>query len=168
MTTKRPKVVIPLESTDKFIELLSLILILLMWTHTIVQYPDLPETIASHFNANGQADAFSHKSFLWFLPIIASVTYLGLFFLNKFPHLHNYMVNITEKNARQQYKFSTRILRIVNFLCALMFGYINYQIIVGAIHGKSELGVGFLISVIAVSVLLPVFILIYQKRLNSN
>ena len=168
MSSKRPQLKIPLEPIDKFVELSSITIILLMWAYTILKYPDLPDTIASHFNASGNADNFSDKSFVWFLPILATGMYLGLFYLNKYPHLHNYMVNITEENAVKQYTFSTRILRVVNFLCTLMFGYINFKLIEGAMQGQSDLGNGFLIAVIAVSVLLPVVIFFYQKRINSK
>ena len=78
------------------------------------------------------------------------------------------MVNITEDNAVKHYKFSTRILRVVNFLCILMFGYINFKLIEGAMHGQSDLGNSFLITVIAISVMLPVVIFFYQKRINSK
>ena len=77
------------------------------------------------------------------------------------------MVNITEENVLKQYRFSTRVLRVVNFLCALMFAYINYQIIIGAQNNSSQLGMGFLITVISLSIALPVFIFVYQKKNKS-
>jgi uncharacterized membrane protein len=168
MSNNRPKINIPLKPIDNAIEICSITIIFLMWAHTIAEYPDLPNTIASHFNAAGEADGFSDKSFLWLIPFLTIGMYVGLFFLNRYPHLHNYMVNITEDNAFEQYTFSTRILRVVNFLCVLMFGYINFQIIEGAIHGESDLGMGFMITVIGASIALPVFILIYQNRLKKK
>lgn len=166
MKTERPKLNVPIETIDIVIELASIALLLLMWGHLTVEYFDLPETIPSHFNAKGEPDNYSNKSFLWFLPLIATGIYIGLFILNRYPHLHNYMVNITEENALAQYRFSTRILRIVNFLCALMFAYINYQIIVGAKNNSSDLGMGFVIVVVGLSLALPIVILIYQQKMK--
>jgi len=78
------------------------------------------------------------------------------------------MVNITEKNALKQYRFSTRILRVVNFLCTLLFAYISYRIILGAQNNASDLGEGFLFIVIGGSILLPIVILIYQQKLKKE
>lgn len=168
MRTERPKISVPFKTVDVVIELASIALLLLMWGHLIVEYFDLPDTIASHFNAKGEPDGYSNKIFLWALPAFATVMYVGLFILNRYPHLHNYMVNITEENALVQYRFSTRLLRIVNFLCCLLFAYINYKIIEGAKSHNTNLGLGFLITVITVSIILPVIALVYQKKLNKN
>lgn len=168
MTNDRPRIKIPLETADIVVELAALAIIILMWMHTIIEYPALPETIATHFNAKGEADGFGDKMFLWFIPSLTLAMYVGLFIINKYPHLHNYMVNITPENALELYTFSTRVLRVVNFLVVLMFGYINLKIIEGAKNGNSELGMGFVITIIGASILLPIIILIYQKQLNRK
>ncbi len=167
MANDRPKIKVPFQYVDVAIELLSIALLLLTWLYAITQYNDLPETIASHFNSKGEADGYSHRSTIWFIPALATILYIGLFILNKYPHLHNYMTNITEDNALKQYRFSTRILRIVNFLCVLLFAYIAYHIIQNAQGIRTSLGRLFIPIVIGSSVLLPVIILIYQKRLNK-
>ncbi|WP_296314368.1 DUF1648 domain-containing protein [Winogradskyella sp. UBA3174] len=167
MNAERPKLKIPFQTIDIVIELASITVLILMWIHLILEFANLPDSVPSHFNAAGEPDNYSGKGFLWFLPALATVMYIGLFILNRFPHLHNYKVNITEENTLKQYRFSTRILRIVNFLCALILAYINYQIIIGAQNNASDLGVGFLITVVGVSVLLPVFIYVYQQKLKK-
>jgi len=168
MANERPRISIPLTTPDIVVELASIAILILMLIHTIIEYPNLPDTIASHFNAKGKADGFSDKAFLWFIPCLSIGMYAVLFFLNKYPHLHNYMVNITEENALKQYTFSTKVLRVVNFLIVLIFGYINFKIIEGAKNGNSDLGMGFLITAIAGSIILPVIIVIYQRKLNKN
>ena len=168
MKSERPKLKIPFQTIDLVIELASIAVLLLLWIHLILDYSSLPETVASHFNATGNPDGYSDKIFLWLLPALATLIYIGVFIANRFPHLHNYMVNITEENALKQYRFSTRILRVVNFLCAFMFAYINYQIIIGAHSNTSELGIGFFIIIISVSIFLPIFILVYQQKLKQK
>ncbi len=168
MKTGRPKIKVPFETIDIVIELASITLLILMWIHLFIEFSSLPDTVAVHFNGAGKADGYGSKLFLWFLPALATIMYVGLFILNRYPHLHNYMVNITDDNALKQYRFSTRILRLVNFLCSLMFAYLSYKIILGTKSGSSELGTGFLITVIGVSVLLPIIILVYQQKLKSN
>ncbi|MEM6378652.1 MAG: DUF1648 domain-containing protein [Bacteroidota bacterium] len=168
MSNKRPKINVPFQHVDIAIELLSIALLLLMWLFVITEYSDLPDTIASHYNAKGEADGYSNKSFIWILPIIATVIYVGLFILNRYPHLHNYMTDITEENALKHYRFSTRILRVVNLFCVLLFAYITYHIVESAKAISLSLGGAFIGIVIGMSLLLPVVIIIYQKRINKS
>ncbi|MEN8886332.1 MAG: DUF1648 domain-containing protein [Winogradskyella sp.] len=167
MAAERPKLKIPFKTVDICIEIASIMVLLLMWFHLILAFGNLPDTVPSHFNAAGQPDNYSGKGFLWFLPALGTLMYVGLFIINRYPHLHNYMVNITEENALIQYRFSTRVLRVVNFLCVLMFAYINYQIVIGAKNNTSSLGIGFLITIVVMSILLPVFIYLYQQKLKK-
>lgn len=167
MRNDRPKIQVPFKTIDVVIELASIAILIIMWLQIIIEYPDLPETVASHFNGSGEADNHSNKSFVWFLPSLAVIIYAGLFLANRYPHLHNYMVNITDENALKYYTFSTRVLRVVNFLCTLMFGYISYEIIEGAKNNSSNLGRGFVIIVVGLSLALPIFIYAYQKKLKS-
>ncbi|WP_353778147.1 DUF1648 domain-containing protein [Winogradskyella sp. 3972H.M.0a.05] len=166
--SNRPKIKVPLENFDYIIELISITLLVLTWYYVISQYADLPETIASHFNAEGEADGYSGKIVLWLLPGLSTLIYVGLLILTKYPHIHNYMVNITEENALKNYRFSIRMLRIVNFLCVLLFAYIVFKMIEGARDNQSSLGTGFVIIVIAISMLLPIGLIIWNKKLNKS
>lgn len=162
----RPKLKIPFQPIDYAIELLSVSLLLLMWLYIITEYDSLPQTIASHFNAKGDADAYASKSTIWLLPSIVTVLYVGLFILNKYPHLHNYMINITKENAFKNYSFSTRMLRIVNFFCVLLFAYIVYaeiQFSKGIIH---SLGTWLFPSIMILSVISIIVFIYFQQKHN--
>ena len=165
--TNRPKLRIEFTPLDLIIEGLSISLLIYIWIHLFIVYGDLPNQIPSHFNSSGKPDAYSGKAFLLFLPLVATGLYVLMLVISKYPHLHNYMVNITEDNAAQQYRFSVTVLRIINFLCMLMFAYINYQILQGATTNEIDLGKGFLFTVIGGSIILPLGIFIYQKRINK-
>lgn len=166
--SKRPRVKIPLENFDYIIELVSITLLVIMWTYTIIEYSNLPDTIPAHFNSKGVPDDYSGKIMVWLLPGLATVMYVGMLILTKYPHLHNYMVNITEENALKNYRFSIRVLRIVNFLCVVLFAYIVWKMIEGAKDNYSSLGTGFIVTVIGVSVVLPIVLIIYQRKLNKS
>ena len=168
MNSKRPRIKVPFEPMDIFIELTSISILLFMWIYALYNYVDLPETIPTHFNSKGEVDDFGNKLTIWIVPGIATVMYVGLFFLNKFPHLHNYMVNITEENALKNYRFSTRILRGVNFICVFFMAFITFKIIESAKGSNFTLGSWFLPVVIGVSVILPIILLIYMKKLNKD
>lgn len=168
MQNNRPKIEVPFQTIDVLIELLSITLIILSWVFVSLEFNALPDTIASHFNGKGQPDGYSSKSFILILPILATLMYIGLFILNKFPHMHNYMVNISEDNALKNYRFSTRVLRIVNFFVVLLFSYITYTIISSAKGNTLTLGKWFLPVVISVSVILPIGLIVYQRKINKS
>ena len=166
MKTDRPIIDVPIKPVDLIIDLASITLIILMIGFTIFSYSDLPEIVPTHFNGEGVADGFGNKIALWLLPLIALVIFIGLFFLNKYPHMHNYMVNITEDNALKNYRFSTRILRLVNFFCVVLFGFIQYKMIQGAYKESASLGDLFLPIMIGASIILPIVLIVYQSKLN--
>ena len=168
MSNDRPRIKVPLEGFDIILELVSIAIILIMWIYLIIEYPSLPETIASHFNAKGEADGYSNKVYLWFLPIISMALYIGLFVLNKYPQIHNYMVNITEENALKNYRFSTRIVRVTNTLTVIMFAYIIYYIVQNAKNNDIQFSSWFVPVVIGASLLLPVVIFLYYKKINKS
>ncbi len=168
MTSKRPRLKIPFEGFDIILECCSISLLCLMWLYVFKIYGELPETVSTHFNAQGIADGFSNKSTLWFIPIIATLLYVCLIILNKFPHLHKYKVNITETNAYKNYRFSTRILRVVNLLSITLMAYITYFIVGQAKDKEIEISSLFLPLVIGLSIILPIVILIYQRKLNKD
>ncbi len=165
--SNRPKIKVPFEPIDIVAEVISMTLLVLMTIYTIIEYKNLPESIPTHFNAKGVADDFSDKSMIWGLPILGVVMYVGLFIINKFPHIHNYMVNITEENALKNYRFSTRIVRGVNLFTVALFAYIQYSIITSAKGENITLGSWFLPTILGLTILLPAFILIYQRKINK-
>ena len=166
--SNRPRLKVPFQTVDVVLELISITLLLLIIGMTIYEYSSLPETIPTHFNAKGEADNFGHRMTVWWIPGIAVMMYIGLFIINRYPHMHNYMVNITPENALKNYRFSTRIVRIVNLYTLAIFGVICYTIIAKAKGGNFSLGTWFLPAIISSSVLLPIFVLVYHRKINKQ
>lgn len=168
MSLSRPKINVPMESFDYVIELISITLLILTWCYCIYTYSDLPEQIPTHFNGAGEPDNYSNKNMVWLLPAIGTLLYFGLFTLTKYPHLHNYMINIDNSNAIKNYRFSIRTLRIVNVLCTVLFAYITYIIVQSAFNNEANLGRWFIPIVIGCSIILPIILAVYQKKMNKK
>jgi Domain of unknown function (DUF1648) len=164
----RPRLRIPYESFDIIIECISITLLLLMWFYAISEYSQMSEIVVSHFNTKGEADGFGNKNVVWFIPSIATAIYLLLFIINRFPHIHNYMVNITKVNAYKNYKFSARVLRNINLFTVSLMMYVAYFIIETAKRVQIALGNSLLPIIIGFSILLPIIILIYHCKLNKE
>lgn len=160
---KRPKIALQLSKTDKVIEIIGWIAVVGIWVLTLVNYFDLPDRIPTHYNAAGEADAFGNKSNILALPIISTLLFIGLSFLNKHPHLFNYASEITTKNALHQYKNATRIIRFLKLAIVLIFGIIVFKTIENANGNSDGLGTWFLPFTLAI-----IFIPIFYFLINSN
>lgn len=144
MMNERPKIKLALNGTDKMIEFLACASLLAFWVFTIASYSDLPDTIPVHYDGAGEADGFGGKGNILALPIIATILFTGLTFLNKFPHIFNYPASITADNALRQYTLATRMIRYLKFIIIVIFGLIAWQTIRNASGETTGLGVWFL------------------------
>lgn len=141
---ERPKIKLELTTIDKTFEILGWVSILAFWVLTITNYTNLPDTIPTHYNGAGQADGFGGKESILTLPLIATILFVGLTILNKFPHAFNYPTNITADNALRQYTNATRMIRYLKFIIVFIFGLIALQTIRNANGQTSGLGTWFL------------------------
>ncbi|MEN9340305.1 MAG: hypothetical protein RIQ62_1617 [Bacteroidota bacterium] len=158
----RPKIELELTLFDKALEILGWISVLVIWILVITNYITLPDSIPIHYNSMGVADRFGGKENILTLPIVATVLFIGLTMLNKFPHLFNYPTPITEDNALRQYTYATRLLRYLKFIILVIFGAITWQ----TISNVHNIGIWFLPMTVAL-MLIP-FIYFLIKSLNST
>ncbi|MGC6525320.1 MAG: DUF1648 domain-containing protein [Flavobacteriaceae bacterium] len=168
MFEKRPKITIPKNFTDLWIDRFSFLLFFIIWLSVFVYYPDLPDEIPTHFNGRGQADAFGSKQSIWVLMGVFSSIFIGIYILNKYPHLHNYTVKITEENALKNYRFSTRVLRVVNFLNLLVLAYILKTMLTPYEKQSTAFGGWFLPTVMIGTLVLIIYIFVKANKINSK
>lgn len=168
MFEKRPKITVPQNSTDLWIDRFSFLLFFIIWLSVFVYYPDFPNEIPTHFNGRGQADAFGSKQSIWILMGVFSSIFIGIYILNKYPHLHNYTVKITEENALKNYRFSTRVLRVVNFLNLLLLAYILKTMMTPYEKQSTAFGGWFLPTIMIGSLVLIIYIFVKANKINSK
>lgn len=168
MFEKRPKITVPQNSTDLWIDRFSFLLFFIIWLSVFVYYPDLPNEIPTHFNGRGQADAFGSKQSIWILMGVFSSIFIGIYILNKYPHLHNYTVKITEENALKNYRFSKRVLRVVNFLNLLLLAYILKTMMTPYEKQSTAFGGWFLPTIMIGSLVLIIYIFVKAYKINSK
>lgn len=123
---ERPKIKIPLSTSDKIIEVTALLLLIIMWAAIFLTYRHLPIQVPLHFNAEGEIDRFGHKAELFIVPGIATLLYIALSFLSRYPHIFSYMRKVHRRNAKILYTNSIKILRLMKLImmfifCAIMF-----------------------------------------------
>ena len=144
MNNQRPKLKLNLTTSDKIIELLGWLALIGIWMLTLFNYSSLPDIIPTHYNGAGEADGFGNKLNILTLPVIASILFIGMTILNKYPHSFNYLGPITEENAHQYYTNSTRLIRFLKLIIVIIFGAIVFKTIHNVYGNTDALGVWFL------------------------
>ena len=134
----RPRIKLRLTITDKIFEIIGWSALVASWGMIIICYPKLPDIIPTHYNLIGHVDGFGEKDSILILPVIATIFFIGMTLLNKFPHIFNYPTIITENNALRQYTIATRLIRYLKFAFVLLFGLIAFTSIQNA-NGQNGL-----------------------------
>jgi len=126
--TERPVLKIKWQILDYVIEIIAALLLIAIWFYVIVSYQNLPDTIAIHFNFNGEADGYSSKSGIWAMPIVGSVLWMLLSIINQFPHAFNFPYKLNNANIELQYKMAQRFMRFIKVWICSIFLYAVYSI----------------------------------------
>jgi uncharacterized membrane protein len=168
---QRPKLKLKLSTSDWVIELLGWLALVGFWILVLVNYNDLPESIPTHFNGAGVADDFGRKNTIIILPILGTILFLAITYINQFPHIFNYLSKITQENAQQQYTNATKMMRFLKLVLLITFGLIAFKTIEHAKGNSEGLGEWFLpITILILVVPLVVFTIksLTSKSLNKN
>ena len=128
----RPRIEIRLTVTNKIVELIGWMALLMIWILTITSYSNLPDIIPTHYNRAGHVDGFGNKVNIMILPILATLFFIGLTILNRFPHIFNYPTKINKDNAIRQYTNMTRMNRYLKLVFVIIFGLLDYKTIQSA------------------------------------
>lgn len=157
---KRPDSLPETTPVDVILEVAGYMTILGVWIFVLMHYPKLPDTIATHFNALGEADGYGGKASLFALPAISTIMFAGITILSRFPRVFNYPVKITPENALRQYTLAVRLLRILKLAVVIMFGVIAMKTVQNAGDSGSGPGLWFLPFVLGIT-FVPLFTYIY-------
>lgn len=116
---------------------LVIISIIYIISYVLLGFDELPVRIPTHFNIEGQPDSFGSKfSIVWILLLEIGLSIL-LYIGSRFPHKHNYLIEITPHNARRVYGLSVSMMHAVNLCITLFFSYLVLMTIRIA-HGQSN------------------------------
>lgn len=141
---ERPRIKIKLTGADKMLEIIGWLINAVTWILVIIYYPNLPDTIPVHYNGAGQADRFGEKVSVLILPVIATILFIGMTILNRFPHVFNYPNKITQENAERNYINATKLIRYLKLIVVVIFGFITLMTILIAQGDANGLGTWFL------------------------
>ena len=167
MLQQRPRIQPVLSRTDIALEKTGIVLLLTMCCFALYGYMHLPVIIPVHFNAMGKADDYGHKATFLLLPAISALLYWGLTALNKYPHIFNYWVTITDENALYQYTIATRMIRYIKIIILFIFSVIMIFIYLATIGKANGLSRWFLPASIGL-LLLPLLYAFVNRKDKSK
>lgn len=168
--TNRP--IIPLEKLKKsvfeqFLSIISILLFIGSVIFLIVMWDKLPANVPAHFGITGEVTRHGSKWELVILLVVGAGLSMLMHKLEKYPHLHNYPIEITESNAEEAYRISNSMILYIKNLILILFALILINSVIIALGwGK---GIGFvLIALVFWGTILPViFAMVKLMKLNS-
>lgn len=166
MATK-PKLEIVRTNFDTLVEVLGLIALVFSWFFVLYKYKHLPESIPTHFNFSGTPDGWGSKQTFLYIPIVPTLVFIGTSILNRFPHIFNYPVKITEINAEKQYTLAVRLLRVLKLAVSLVFILITMEIVHYSDHNAPLFGSLFVV-IFGVIILVPLAFYLIQAMSDKD
>lgn len=126
----------------RVLEIISLIVLVALMVITVYVFygpARLPDRIPMHFNAAGQPDGWGSPEALLFFPIFATVLYLLMTIVSRFPSAFNYPVRVTAQNRQQLQELALNMIAWLKAELICLFTLIEWI----AIHAAREPGGGF-------------------------
>lgn len=160
---KRPKLKIPRSPLEIVLEVLAILGILIHALLLVYYWPILPESIPTHFGFSGDADSWGGKSSLIILLVVNIGMYLMFAVLHYFPHIYNYNVGITEKNAREQYYNARLMMNLMKVEIVWMFAYIGWGTVQTALGNATGLDSRIMI-IIMIAIFVSMFYFLWRAR----
>ena len=116
-----------------------------------MNYSHLPERIATHFNAVGVADGFGSKSTLWFLVVLAVVSYAMMSLINLLPPMVNVGKPLTPEQLAVVWGSALDMVGWIKTEMALLFAYLCYAMVEIAQGARAGLGPDFTPAILIVT-----------------
>ncbi|QTY27745.1 DUF1648 domain-containing protein [Flavobacterium sp. CS20] len=114
----------------KIIKILFLISISVFITYSLIlflNYSEVPETVVSHINIKGEADAYSNKNSLLIATGVNLIILIVIGLLIKNPQSANYPFEITDENRERSYYKMQLLLSIVAIITTTVFSYMIFK-----------------------------------------
>ncbi|MBK1810969.1 DUF1648 domain-containing protein [Clostridium sp. YIM B02505] len=143
-SNKRPILKIPYSSLERILEIVSIAAIIVVIGLLTAYWDDVPQRIATHFDIRGNPDDWGSKNTLLIIPIMSVFFYVLLTTVSKFPHIFNYVVDISELNARFQYSNARRLMIFIKTEMLVYFSIMEYNLLIVGLGYKTSLAIAML------------------------
>lgn len=160
----RPKIFIKKTKLDYFFEIISIISLSLSFIVITYYWGKFPDSVSIHYNALGQVDSFVPKYFLLILPLTGLLTYIGMTYLNRFPHIFNFPVEVSERNAELLYTIGKRLISFMKMIICLLVLYITFSQVSSIIFNRSGINILIILFFILCLICAPIYAVIKMNK----
>lgn len=152
------------KTTDYILIAIISFLLIITWCYVIIYYKYLPETIAVHFDVNGQPNGYNSKNSIWLAPILFTLLSIGCVFGAKYPQKVTFpyrKLNFVEKKATSKIMiFSAILLNSILLIICLSMIKVSLE--------KNFATKWILPSIIILTLLYLVVIIYYQLKIKRK
>lgn len=138
------------KNINKALDIIGVLLIISLCIITFIEWRNAPNIIPTHYNFQGEIDAYGSKNMLFFLLPIVVILYIGLYVLAGYPEVYNYAIRITEENKERQYNMASTLIRVLNIELVLTFTYIQLKQATSIFSETDNLSLWFLPIVLVI------------------
>lgn len=155
-----------MDITERVRQVVEIALLIYLIMMPLVNWGSLPETIPSHFNAEGIVDDYGSR-FLVFIPMGIGLLLFGFMkWLSLHPEMYNYWVKITEENKAKQYEIAVKFINWMNISMILVMCIVTYILIESAKNNQPMIS-GYMLPLIFVITLVPIVWYLIVLRNNK-
>lgn len=141
---KKVKISVRRTKEGTIFEIISMVLVVIMWGIVARMWNRLPNRLPSHFDMVGNVDEWSDKNTLILLGVIATITTISLlvsaYFPRKTVHIHERIQNL------RQMILAVRMVRICAIAMGILFLGIIFLIIRTTLQGSVNGGMWFIMG----------------------
>lgn len=121
------------------LRILSVVLLIFMWTDVLVHFDELPERMAVNFDFFGKPGAMGSRHALWVFLFVGTGLFSLLQYLSKHPTsaLLNLPDNIRKKPVLTEFIVSLMMFLVMTLFVVIEFGSIRHAL--GAMNGLGNL-----------------------------
>ena len=128
----------------------------------------IPESVPTHFDLEGRADAWSPKWMLVLLPAVSLAIFLGLKLLSRFPRLVNYPRPVTDEQRTRLHPLTCEMLSCLSMtIGAAFFGLLRQSIETAKRPDAEPSPVWALAFVSSIALVLGVYLLRLSRARNA-
>ncbi len=147
----------------KVLDISSIVLWLISIILIMINFADLPDKIPSHYNFAGNADAWSTKTFIFFMPVLGLLIWLILHYLVSNPRIDKYIhvPSLYGPPNKNQIKNAKLLIYFIKFEMMALFTFLVIKDLYTALGMPFKLGVWETIIILSV---IGVTIIIFMAR----
>lgn len=168
MKTKKPPKFLPkVQAFDRKLEWAGTIALVISWGFSLYVFVVSSDDLPQHFDTVEKPGSYGNKIAVLALPFVATLLFIGMSWLNRYPEIFNYPKKITENNKEAEYRAAMRTIRGMKLAVVLVFSLITIAIFISENSSRISTLVWLLPGILLLSIApLIIYFATAKKRIK--